>query len=167
MTNTQLPILSIFERQPYWAPELQRQFAGEPVVVRPCRSVADLQAVIVAGGVAVVLLDFEAAPEECLAWLGRHGLSPDAPAIFVAGSGRSDDLESLLRELGCVDYLPDPTPGADLARRVRRVLREQGISWPTPETVSPFPVAPPPATLRPRLEIAESALSGMEMTPES
>lgn len=167
MTNTQLPILSIFERQPYWAPELQRQFAGEPVAVRPCRSVADLQAVIVAGGVSVVLLDFEAAPEECLAWLGRHGLSPEAPAIFVAGSGRSDDLESLLRELGCVDFLPDPTPGVDLARRVRRVLRERGISWPMSETVSPFPVEPPPASLRPRLEIAESGLSDMGMTPES
>lgn len=167
MTTDNGPILTVFERQPYWAPELQRQFAGEPVAVRPCRSVADLQGVIVTGGVAVVLLDFEAAPEECLAWLGRHGLAPDAPAIFVAGSGRSGDLESLLRELGCVDFLPEPTAGVDLARRVRRVLQERGISWPAPEDVSPFPVAPPPVTLRPRLEIAETGLAGLGMTPES
>lgn len=165
MTSDSGPILSVFERQPYWAPELQRQFAGEPVGVRPCRTMADLQAVLAAADVPVVLLDFEAAPEDCLTWLKRHGLEPHAPAIFVAGAGRSGDLEPLLRELGCIDYLPDPTPGVDLARRVRRVLRDRGISWPVPEPISPFPVAPPPATPRRRLEIAESDAAGLPDMP--
>lgn len=160
------PFIAVFERTPYWAPELQRQFAGRALTVRPCRSVADLQAFIAASHPQIVLLDFEAAPEDCLAWLRRRGLSPSAPAILVAGSSRSSDLEWTLRELGSVEFLSEALSGDELARRCRHLLRERGLTLPEEASHTPFPVAPTEKPLRRRGEspTAESLLT--EGSPE-
>ena len=110
----------VFERDPYWAPELQRRFHDTAVTVRPCRRLSDLDAVREEFGEAVLILDFSADAMGCLAWLARR-LAKDP--LVVLGSPESADLESTLRSLGVTSFQSELIGGADLARLCRRLLQ--------------------------------------------
>ena len=124
----------VFEKRPRWAPELQRQFDDdEDVRVRACNSTADLERMQAeteddragdwAGepsGVRVAVLDFDAAPAECLQYLGRRiGRRLDCPSIVI-GSPRTAALEWSVRELGAVEFVVDFISGERLASLCRR-----------------------------------------------
>lgn len=123
----------VFEKRPRWAPELQRQFDDEDVRVRACNSTVDLERMqvgtddVYAGaragapsGVCVGVLDFDAAPAECLQYLGRRiGRRLDCPSIVI-GSPRTVALEWSVRELGAVEFVVDAISGERLARLCRR-----------------------------------------------
>ena len=112
----------VFEQRPRWAPELQRQFLGQDVAVRACRSLDDLDALAAAAAQAIAVVDLDAAPAACLQFLGRRlGRSPHLPIVAV-GSPRMGELEWPLRELGAAAVLCDFPTGEQMARLCRRQL---------------------------------------------
>lgn len=115
--------VAVFERRPFWGPELQRQLAEQQVEVRECRSVQDLDTATKDVASAVVLLDLESAPAECLGWLGRQIREPHARSVIACVSADLADLEWTVREAGAVAFVSDEVTGAELARLCLRQLR--------------------------------------------
>ncbi len=120
----------VFEKLPFWGPELKRQFTDQRVLVRECRSVQDLlpAAAEFAESVAVVCLD--AAPTDCLGWLGRQFQCESRCRIVVIASSELADLEWPIREAGAVGFVHDEIAGDRLARLCRRLLRTATSSAP-------------------------------------
>ncbi|NOX55099.1 MAG: hypothetical protein GXP27_11820 [Planctomycetes bacterium] len=118
----------IFERSPYWTPELQRQFDPAEVTVRRCRSVADVRRLAfptpgaASADPRVVLLDLESGPADCLQLLGSGLPRVHRVPVVVYAPGRAVELEWPLREAGAVDVIVEHIPGRAMARLCRRLL---------------------------------------------
>jgi DNA-binding NtrC family response regulator len=117
------PTLLIFERRPRWVPELERQFFGQDVRVRGCRSLKDVLERLASPADCVVVLDLEAAPAECLQTLGRLMTRSPSPTILVLASEAYRELEWPIRELGATAFLEEPVPGDEMAEWCRRQFR--------------------------------------------
>jgi hypothetical protein len=103
----------VFENQPYWAPELRRQFFNDASVkVRHCQAVGSVPNAR-PGDILVAALDDR--ERECTELLrqvsGYFG-------IFV-GSELSADLERPFREAGAASFITQTLSGEELARRIR------------------------------------------------
>ena len=120
----------VFEKLPFWGPELKRQLTDQRVLVRECRSVQDLvpAAVGLTKSVAVICLD--AGPADCLAWLGRQFPGGSRCRIVAIASSQLADLEWPVREAGVVGFVHDEISGDRLARLCRRLLRTASSSGP-------------------------------------
>ena len=114
------PCIVVFEKEPRWAPELKRQFLGDDVVVRGCRSVGDIASKSESAEETVIVLDLEAEPAKCLQFLGQSMGDPAQPPVIVIGSSRILELEWPVRELGAVEFVTDSVLGEDLAKLCRR-----------------------------------------------
>ncbi|WP_397568267.1 hypothetical protein [Schlesneria sp. T3-172] len=113
----------VFEAQPYWGPELQRQFQNTGVTVRECRSVRDLIPSISDVERALVILELSAGLADCLTWLAEDFANyPRETQLIALGSAETGGLEWLLREAGVTVYLPELVGGESLARICRRQL---------------------------------------------
>lgn len=120
-------LVVVFELRSRWAPELQRQFAGEEVRIRACRSLRDLDGLLADSPGSIAILDLLAGPAVCLQFLARHGgHSPQTP-IVVVGSCHTAELEWPIRELGATEFLPAPT-GERLAAVCRRQWQHAATS---------------------------------------
>ena len=117
---TDRPCIVVFEKEPCWAPELKRQFLGDDVVVRGCRSVSDIASKSESGEETVIVLDLQAGPANCLQFLGQSMSDPAQPPVIVIGSSRVLELEWPVRELGAMEFVPDSVLGEDLAKLCRR-----------------------------------------------
>jgi len=113
--------IAVFEREPYWAPELQRQL-GDRVYVRPCTQLADVDAVERDWPRCLAVIDLQAAPTAVLTWcaqrLHRHRSTP----VLLFGSPSTADLEWTVRELGATSFRRDLISGRGLAAHCRRLL---------------------------------------------
>jgi DNA-binding NtrC family response regulator len=118
------PTLLIFERRPRWVPELERQFLGQDVRVRGCRSLKDVLEHCNASANCVVILDLEAAPEEVLKTLARLMARSPSRTILIVASAAFRELEWPLRELGATAFLEEPIPGDEMAECCRRQFRD-------------------------------------------
>jgi len=117
------PVIFVLEREPYWTPELQRQFYASAVQVRGCRKWSELSGLMLSSPQTVAVIDFENYPAECLTGLAaRQRLHQSSPLILIS-SPKYTDLEWVLREAGVVAYFADLPTGDDLARCCRRWLR--------------------------------------------
>ena len=115
--------VAVFEKRPYWGPELRRQLVSRQVVVPECRSLQDLAPATNDFTQALVLLDLDSAPAECLSWLSRQlGALPARPVIACASVSLAD-LEWTVREAGAIGFISDEITGAELARLCLRQLR--------------------------------------------
>ena len=114
------PTLLIFERRPRWVPELERQFLGQDVRVRGCRSVKDVLKHCTPLANCVVILDLAAQPEDCLKTLERLMARSPSPTILVVASAMDRELEWPVRELGATAFLEEPIPGDEMAEWCRR-----------------------------------------------
>ena len=117
----------VFEKEPRWAPELKRQFLGDDVVVRACRSVSDIESKSRNAEETVIVLDLDSEPANCLQFLGQSMGDPARPPVIVIGSTRVLELEWPVRELGAVEFLSDSVLGEDLAKLCRRQLTFQRV----------------------------------------
>ncbi len=115
--------VAVFERRPFWGPELQRQLANRQVEVRECRSVHDLNSATDDVATAVVLLDLDSAPAECLGWLGRQIREPSARPVIACATTDLADLEWTVREAGAIAFVNEEITGVELARLCLRQLR--------------------------------------------
>jgi DNA-binding NtrC family response regulator len=111
----------VFEARRRWAPELARQWFERSVRVRGFDNLAALRATLTGRTPAIVVLELEAAPADCLRWLSAQTNDWPRPAIVVIGSSRTAELESLVRELGAAEFAPDTIGGESLARICQRL----------------------------------------------
>ena len=131
-------IIAVFELRPYWGPELQRQFENASLAVCECRAVTDLFPSIGDFESALLVIDFNAAPDDCLKWLGSDVRShPRRYPIIACGSAATMELEWIIREMGVTAFLPDVIPGDDFARLCRRQLSACGDDFTSSESHVP------------------------------
>ena len=126
----------VFEKQPFWGPELKRQFTDQSVLVRECRSVQDLLPAAAEFSGAVVVLSLDAAPIDCLAWIGMRFQNEAHYPLIVLASTELSDLEWPIREAGAVGFVGDEIPGDQLARLCLRLLRTSASS--VPRVAAPY-----------------------------
>jgi DNA-binding response OmpR family regulator len=112
----------VFEKQPRWAPELQRQFAGDEVRVVACRSLKDVEERCAGVSRGVVLLDAAVATADCLQFLRRGMADSNALPVVILGSKRIADLEWAFREVGAAAFFIDRIPGHEMAALCRNLL---------------------------------------------
>lgn len=113
--------IAVFEREPYWAPELQRQF-GADVAVRTFSRLESLAEWLAGWPAGMALVELDADPAAVLNWLGRSVNHPSARPVLVMGSSWTAPLEPLVRELGAVAFHPHVVPGRLLARQCRAIF---------------------------------------------
>lgn len=113
----------VCEPQPYWTPELQRQFQQDSVAVRGCRKWSEIapQSGEFDQTVEVVEL-VEDRAAECLTGLLQRQRVGKSPPLIIVTSPRLATLENVLREAGVRAFFPDQPTGEDLARCCRRWL---------------------------------------------
>lgn len=113
----------IYERSPYWGPELKRQFSEDSVYVHECRTVQDLLPAASTYGHALVLLVLDDDPGDCLAWImGRFQSASHLPVVVIASQATAD-VEWILREAGVAGFIHDEISGDRLRRLCCRLLR--------------------------------------------
>ncbi|MEI8020785.1 MAG: hypothetical protein WCH39_21455 [Schlesneria sp.] len=121
--NSPDAVIAVFELQPYWGPELQRQFQADNVAVTECRSVNDLFPIVDSFTKGLIVIDLDVAITDCLAWLGTEvAKHPVRVPIIAIGSAATADLEWGLREAGVTAFLPELMARPDFARLCRRLL---------------------------------------------
>jgi len=113
----------IFEKRPFWGPELKRQFRDHSVTIRECRSLNDLDLASTEFSAFVPVLCLEAAPAECLHWLSQQFASDRSWHTVVIASPDLSDLEFPIREAGAIAFVSDEIAGNSLARLCQRWLR--------------------------------------------
>jgi DNA-binding NtrC family response regulator len=116
------PAVIVFEKSPKWESELKRRMGGRQLLVRPCRSGADVVNLCRQTPGSVVVIDLSSVAAE--GWRLLEGLAQSQFRVFpVAISGRDTaEMEWLARELGAVDFVFDTIGGGVLADICRRVL---------------------------------------------
>ena len=116
-------VVAIYERSPFWGPELQRQFQDSLILVRECRVFADLVSAVAGFESALIVVQLDAEVMECLQWLEGVGVRQrQTIPIVVCGSSATRELEWQLREVGVTAFLPTPPTGEDFARLCLRLL---------------------------------------------
>lgn len=115
--------IAVFEKRPFWGPELQRQLVARNVLVRECRSLSDLIPATNDFASALILLDIGSAPVDCLAWLSLQFREPLRRPVIACASTDLADLEWTLREAGAIGFVSDDASGGELSRLCLRQLR--------------------------------------------
>jgi len=116
--------LVVFEKLPFWGPELKRQFRDRTTSIRECRAVRDIDATELSV-TTIVVIDVPAAPADCLAWLTSRRTGPPTIAIL---SRELAQLEWSLRESGIDVVVDDEVPGATLRQWCLRLWRRAALS---------------------------------------
>ena len=127
--NLQPPTFStvlVCEREPYWAPELQRRFQQSGVTVRGCRKWSEFEELSRPYAEVVQIVDLEETAADCLAGLGRRLRDPRSRPLIVLASPRFAEWEWILREAGVQAFFSEHLSGEELARCCRRWLGDAG-----------------------------------------
>ncbi|MCA9026651.1 MAG: hypothetical protein KDA86_15700 [Planctomycetaceae bacterium] len=110
----------VFESQPFWAPELQRQFLDDDVHVRTCRSINDLQQRLAKQTYDVCIIDLSADLPGVLRWLGDWQIRGSHTAILVIAAEEQKSLEWHVRELGASSFATEYVTGIQVAGMCRK-----------------------------------------------
>lgn len=118
--------IHVAEVEPYWLPELQRQFPGGEARVTPldASDLIDSSAGLPSLTRRLFLFDCGAPGSPVADLLQQVLISPPdhRPPIVVILRESAAESEWPLRELGVAAVLDDNTPGADVARLCRLLL---------------------------------------------
>jgi hypothetical protein len=115
--------IAVFERQPFWEPELRRQFHDphDPQVsVRACRTLGDLEQMTGGTSECVVVADLTERPAELLRWLSRRLMSGRPLPVIVVTNPATATLRWHASEAGAVAVVSEDCGGLHLARLCRR-----------------------------------------------
>lgn len=113
----------VFEKRPFWGPELQRQLVTRRVLVRECRAVNDLTLATNDFASALIVLDLDSAPVDCLSWLSQQSRALRPRPVIACASTDLSELEWTVREAGVIAFVRDDAAGRELARLCLRQLR--------------------------------------------
>jgi hypothetical protein len=111
----------VFEKQPRWAPEFQRQFQSDDVRVIACRSVKDVEKRSAGVASGVVLLDASVATSECFQFLRNNLSDPRALPTVIIASKQISQLEWAFREVGTAAFFVNRIPGHEMAALCRKL----------------------------------------------
>jgi hypothetical protein len=112
----------VCEREPYWTPELQRQFLGERVTVRGCRKWSELVTLSQEFETALRIVDFDFIAAECLAGMAHDAASVNRQPLLLLVTGERAEFEWPLRDGGADAVLSNRIAADELARYCRRWL---------------------------------------------
>jgi DNA-binding NtrC family response regulator len=118
------PAILVFEKRPRWEAALKRILTPEAVLIRPCRSVADLLVLCRSMPESVVVIDLDAGIKPALQCLEQALLSRLGVLPLVVEAGDTRELEWTFRELGALAVLPETIRGDELAALCQRLLAE-------------------------------------------
>ena len=121
VTHQPSSCVAVFERQPFWGPELQRHFIDRQIAVRECRSLNDLVPAIREFSKAVMLIVLDSAPAECLKWLEDFAATDYHVPRIVVASAEFNQFEWLIRESGGI-FVDDELPRGRVAKLCERHL---------------------------------------------
>jgi len=116
------PGIVLFEKRPRWEAVLKRALSADRLLIRPCRSAADLTAICRTMQGSVVVIDFEIGSGLALEWLQQsqlRGLTVSPVVILPLEAG---PLEWPLRELGAQAVLMSPIRNQELVAVCRSLL---------------------------------------------
>jgi ActR/RegA family two-component response regulator len=116
------PAVLVLEKTPRWESELKRRIAGPDLLVRPCRSAADVLNLCQQVPGSVVVIDFTAGAADGLRLLERLDRQRRHALRIVVATTAQLDLEWPARELGAAAFVTDTIGGAALARLCLRLL---------------------------------------------
>jgi hypothetical protein len=119
--HTRRAAIAVLEREPYWAPELQRQLGDDGVYIRACVNSDDVDRVFAEWPRSLAVIDLDAAPAAILGWLGKQTGRASRPVLLFASTAMAE-LEPIARELGATSFQTDVISGRELAIRCRRWL---------------------------------------------
>ncbi len=106
----------VLEREPYWAPELRRQFHDDTSVsVRHLQTAADVHAAAGSSG-GVLIGDVSALTRECVEVFRQ----PMNLFTILLGGPEEMDLENPLREAGADSFFTESVSGEEIGRRIRK-----------------------------------------------
>jgi chemotaxis response regulator CheB len=117
------PAVLVFEKSPRWESELKRRIGGRRLLVRPCRSPADVVGLCRQIPGSVVVIDLASVAVEGWRLLEELGRRPLRVLPVVIASREIAEGEWLARELGAVDFVTDLIGGAALAGLCSRMLQ--------------------------------------------
>lgn len=120
--NGQPLSIIVFERDPRWVPELQRQFLDDPVRVIRSRSLKHLSELVAERLASVAVISLDADPAGTLHLLNRMANAAESLRTLVVGNPSFATLEWFIRELGAIEFLTEPVPAHHMADLCRRVL---------------------------------------------
>lgn len=121
MTSADIAIV-VFEAQPYWGPELLRQFQHTEIAIRECRKVDDLLPAANQLALGLLVVDLSSGLKDCLHWFNDVSCNRQRWPIIACGSNHTADLEWALRDAGVSAYLPDIVTGTEMAHLCRKLL---------------------------------------------
>lgn len=113
----------VCEPEPYWTPELQRQFLGSQIAVRGCRKWSEMTELSRSCEGAVRLVDFPAVAADCLAGMAGEIFRADHPPLLLLIDAGTEELEWTLRDGGADAVLSDRIAAKDLVQICRRWLQ--------------------------------------------
>lgn len=122
-----IPSVVVFEREPYWEPELRRQFASGDVRVRACRSIRDLDLAVLHEGHSVAVVNLGDNTADLLRWMSRQLVDGRAIPIIVVGGLEQQSLEWYVKEAGAVAYVSEFFGGTAMARLCRKQWSSEGL----------------------------------------
>ncbi len=114
----------VFESQPSWEPELQRQFLDDNVRVGACRSVKDLDQRLAHQAYDVCVIDLSADLAGLLRWLGDQQDHGARVATLAIATEEQQSLEWHVRELGATAFATEYVTGNQLAAMCRKQWNE-------------------------------------------
>src|SRR5262245_32646352 len=130
------PALIVFEKTPRWESELKRRIPSTTLLVRPCRSAADVLDLCRQMPGSVVVIDFAAGAAEGLRLLEALVARRMRALPVVIASTALQALEWPARELGAAGFVGETIGGAALAALCRRILT---AAWPALLPTGPAP----------------------------
>ena len=130
------PAVLVFEKTPRWESELKRRMSSTQLLVRPCRSAADVLHLCRQMPGSVVVVDFAAGAAEGLRLLEAIDSRRLRSLAVVVASTALQELEWPAREMGAVGFVADTIGGAALAALCRRLLT---AAWPALSPAGPGP----------------------------
>jgi len=114
--------IAVFEREPYWAPELTRQFADGRILVRSCTRLSDVDRVLAEWPRSLCVMEFETAPAAILGWLATRANGATARPVLIFAEQGAARLEWTLREAGATSFRSELISSRELAAHCRRLL---------------------------------------------
>lgn len=124
MTKCSTPpsLIAVFEREPWWRPELMRQFANDPVAIRQVAHIEPLRTEASGFDRIVGLCDVRGRPTEALSQLMRWTKAFPGCPFLIIGSEALAELEWTLRDLGATHLLTHAVRGGSLRLLITPML---------------------------------------------
>jgi len=117
------PAVIVFEKSPRWEAELKRRLRSRQLLVRPCRSGADVVSLSRQAPGSVVVVDLASVAADGWRLFAALAERPISVMPVAVASRDLEDLEWAAREMGAVAFITELQGGAALADLCGRLVK--------------------------------------------